>query len=90
MDNNYRNSDPPFSSTEKGECEHCAVTKYCDGRVEDSSFTIKSERERRLKRGAYIPQKIRNSNKMGNKLKKTTILLAIMVLILITFLVLLF
>lgn len=49
--------DPPFSSIEKGEVEHCAVTKYSDERVTDSAFTIKSEREKLLKSQPYVPQR---------------------------------
>ncbi len=59
----YRRIDPPYSSIEKGEVEHCAVTKYCDERVEDSSFSIKSERERLQKSQPYMPQNFEEKNK---------------------------
>jgi len=58
-----RRTDPPYSSIEKGEVEHCAVTKYCDERVKDSSFSIKSERERLQKSQPYMPQNFEDKNK---------------------------
>lgn len=86
MDDPDRKSYPPFSSTEKGECEHCAVTKYCDSRVEGSSFTIMSERERRLKKGHYGPPRSENGEK-ENRIKRLSMIIAVSVLSVAIFLI---
>ena len=73
---NTKTTDPPFSSTEKGEVEHCALTKYCDERVLDSSFTIKSERERLLKSQPFKP--LRYEDEINNKWILLTVVLIIL------------
>ncbi len=77
--------DPPFSSIEKGEVEHCAVTKYSDERVPDSAFTIKSEREWLLKSQPYVPQRYDEEHK-GKLVRALLLIFGLVLAVVLVFL----